>query len=90
MAHARAVPAHKGLGPDDHHGLEDRWKPSIQLDEEQAIAVRELGAPAYLPLKHNQLSPKRGILSFKSPRGLEERGNQVQEQEDQRGHRARR
>ena len=25
------------LGPDDRDGLEDRWKPSIQLDQEKAI-----------------------------------------------------
>jgi hypothetical protein len=36
------MPTHDGLGPDDRDGLEDRWKPSIQLDEEQAISVREL------------------------------------------------
>jgi len=32
------MPAHKGLWPDDHHGLEDRWTPTIKLDEEQAIS----------------------------------------------------
>src|SRR3979409_581477 len=31
------------LGPDDRDGLEDREKPSIQLDEEQAIGVRQHG-----------------------------------------------
>ena len=35
------MPSHQGLGPDDRDGLEDRWKPSIQLDQEQAISVRE-------------------------------------------------
>src|SRR6266511_3908173 len=35
------MPAHESLGTDDRDGLEDRWKPTIQLDEEQAIAVRE-------------------------------------------------
>jgi hypothetical protein len=63
---------------------------NIQLNEEQAIAVRELDPTVYLPLKDDQLLPKRGILRFKSAPGLEERGTQVQEQEDQRGHRARR
>jgi hypothetical protein len=29
---------------------------------------------AYLPLKYDQLLPKRGILCFKSAPGLEERG----------------
>jgi hypothetical protein len=36
------MPAHQGLGPDDDDRLENRWKSAIQLDEEQAIAVREL------------------------------------------------
>jgi hypothetical protein len=36
------MPAHKGLRPDDCHGLEHRRKPTIQQDKEQAIAVREL------------------------------------------------
>jgi hypothetical protein len=55
----------------------------------QAVAVRELDPTGYLPLKHDQLLPKRGILCFESPPGPEERGSQVQEQEDQRGHRSR-
>jgi hypothetical protein len=33
--------------------------------------------------------PKRGILCFKAAPGLEERGTEVQDEEDQRGHRAR-
>jgi hypothetical protein len=46
------MPAHQGLWPDDHHGLEDRRTPTIQLDEEQAIAVPELDATADLALQH--------------------------------------
>jgi ABC-type multidrug transport system ATPase subunit len=71
-------------------GLEDRGKPAIQLDEEQAIAVRELDPTAHLALQHNQLLPQRGVLCFKLALGLEERDNQVQEQDYQRGHRGRR
>src|SRR5262249_36649940 len=47
-----AMPAHDGRRPDDRDGLEDRRKPAIQLDEEQAVAVRELYAAAYLALQH--------------------------------------
>src|SRR5436309_12582238 len=39
---AGAMPTHEGLGPDDSDGFEHRWKPSIQLDQEQAIPIREL------------------------------------------------
>jgi hypothetical protein len=84
------MPAHKGLWPDDHHGLEDRWTPTIKLDEEQAIAVRELDTTAYLAPEHGQLMPQRAILCFKSALGLEERGNQVKEEKYQRDHRGRR
>jgi hypothetical protein len=52
-AEAGPMPTHDGLGPDDRDGLEDRWKPSIQLDEEQAISVRELDTTAHLPLQHD-------------------------------------
>jgi hypothetical protein len=48
-----AMPAHKGLWPNDHHGLEDRRTPTIQLDEQQAIAVREMDTTAYLALQHD-------------------------------------
>src|SRR2546428_8052029 len=37
-AKSSAMPAHKGLWPDDYHGLEDRRAPTIKLNEEQAIA----------------------------------------------------
>src|ERR1700720_4888053 len=84
------MPAHQGLGPDDRDRLENRWKPAIQLDEEQAIAARELDPTAHLALQHNQLLPQRGVLCFKLALGLEVRGKQAQEQDYQRGHRDRR
>jgi hypothetical protein len=56
-AKSSAMPAHKGLWPEDHHRLEDRRTPTIKLDEEQAIAVRELDPAAHLPLQYNQLLP---------------------------------
>src|ERR1700694_4229667 len=39
-AKAGSVPTHHGLGPDDGENLQDFWKPTIQLDKEQAIMVR--------------------------------------------------
>jgi len=33
----------------------NRWKPSIQHDQEQTIPIRELDATVHPPLKHNQL-----------------------------------
>ena len=84
------MPAHQGFGPDGRDGTEDWWKPAIQLDEEQAIAVRELDPTAYLSLQHNQLLPQRGVLCFKSALGPKERRDQVQEQDYQRDHRRQR
>ena len=71
------MPAHKGLWPNDLHGPEDRRTPTIKVDEEQAIAVRELDATAYLALQYNQLLSQRGILCFKSALGLEGRCAEV-------------
>ncbi len=74
------MPAHNGLGPDDRDGLQDRGKPTIQLDEEQAIAIREGEATARLALQHHQLMSERSILCFKSAVRLERRGYQRQEE----------
>ena len=53
------MPTDEGLGPDDRDGLEDRWKPSIKLDQEQAIAVGELDATTHPPLQHELMSECR-------------------------------
>src|SRR5262249_61804062 len=65
-AKARAMPSHQRLGPVGCHSLHDQWKPSIQLEEEQPIAVRELDPTAHLALQHDQLTSERGILSLES------------------------
>jgi hypothetical protein len=81
------MPSHQGLGPDDRDGLEDRWKPSIQLDQEQAISVRELDTTANPPLQHNQLISERSVLCLKSTLRLERRGEQGQAKAEQGDHR---
>jgi hypothetical protein len=81
------MPTHEGLGADDRDGLEDRWKPSIQLDQEQAITIREPDATAHPPLQHDQLMSERRVLCLKSAPRLERRGEQGQEQAEQRDHR---
>jgi len=77
----------KGLRPDDRDGLEDRWKPSIQHDQEQAIPIRELDATTHPPLQHNRLMSECRILCLKSALRLEQRGEQGQEEAEQRHHR---
>ena len=62
-------------------------KPSIQLDQEQAISVRELDTTANPPLQHNQLMTERRVLGLKSALRLERRGEQGQEEAQQGDHR---
>src|SRR5260370_22881928 len=52
---AGPMPTDKGLRSDDRDGLEDRWEPSIQHDQEQAIPIAEVDATAHPPLQHNQV-----------------------------------
>jgi hypothetical protein len=81
------MPAHQSLRSDDHDGPEDRWEPSIQLDQEQAIAVREVDTTTHLPLHYDQLMSERRVLCLKSALRLERRGEQGQEEAEQRDHR---
>src|SRR5262245_36452371 len=45
----------------DRDDLQDRRKPSIQLDKEQAIAVRKPDASVDYPAQHNNLVSERSI-----------------------------
>ena len=80
LGRAGPMPTHEGLGADDRDGLEDRRKPSIQLDQEQAIAVRELDATAHPPPQHDHLMSERRVLCLKSALRLERRGEQGKEE----------
>jgi hypothetical protein len=74
------MPTHEDRGSDDRDGLEDRWKPSIQLDQEQAIPICELSATAHPPLQHDQLMTERSALCLKSALRREGRDEQGQEE----------
>ena len=56
------MPSHEGLGADNRDGLEDCRKPPIQLDEEQAITIREPDTSAHLPPQYDELMPQRRVL----------------------------
>jgi len=56
----------ESLGPDDPDGLEDRWKPAIHHDQEQAIPIRELDATARPPLQHDHLMSECRVLCLTS------------------------
>ena len=70
------MPAHEGLGLDDRDHPQDRRKPAIQLDQEQAIAARELDTSPHLPPQHDQM-PEHGILCFKSTLRLKRRSERA-------------
>jgi len=59
------VPTQKRLGPNDRERLQDRWKPTIQLDKEPTIMVRQLDATMQTTPQDNQLTSKHRVLGFK-------------------------
>ena len=80
------MPTDKGLRSDDCDGLEDRGNPSIQLDEEPTITVREPDAATHPPPQYDQLMSERSILCLKSALRLERQGQQGQEEAEQSNH----
>ena len=58
-------PTHECLGANDREELEDRRKPSIRLDKEPAIVVREPNPALHLSAQNDQLMSERRILRFK-------------------------
>ncbi|HEY8853026.1 MAG TPA: hypothetical protein VIM36_12645, partial [Gemmatimonadaceae bacterium] len=61
---------------DDGEDLQDRRKPSIQLDKEPAIVVRKPGPAAHLTSQNDQLMSECHVLCFKPALRLEWRGEQ--------------
>jgi hypothetical protein len=87
-AKARPVPTHQRLGPDDRQNLQDRREPSVNLDKEPAIIVREPDATMQPTLQDNQLMSKHRVLSFKPQLRLEWRGQDGQNETEQPDHSA--
>jgi hypothetical protein len=65
---------------DDCDDLQDRWKPSIQLDKEHAIVVREADAALDLTPQHDLLMPERCIPRLKPALRLEWRRQNGQDE----------
>ena len=80
------MPTDKGLRSDFRDGLQDRREPSIQLDQEQAIPVREVDTTAHLPPQHGQLTSERRVLCLKSAVRPERRDGRGPEEEEERDH----
>ena len=76
------------FGPDDRNDLQDQRKPSIHLDEEPAIVVREMSAALHLTSQDHQLMSERGILSLKPDPRLEGRGQDRHDETQEPDHSA--
>ena len=87
-AKAGPVPTHQRLGTDDREDLQDQRTPSIQLDKEPAVVVREPDATRQPTPQDNQLMSKHRVLSFKPQLRLEWRGQDGQNETEQPDHSA--
>jgi hypothetical protein len=73
------MPTQERLGTDDGDDLQNRWKPSIQLDKDQAIAVDKADATSHIAPQNNQLISERGVLCLKPDLRLEWRDQDGQD-----------
>ena len=80
------MPTYERLGLNDYEDLQDRRKPSIQLDKKPAVVVRQPDPALYLPSQNNQLMSERRILCLKPNLRLEWRGQDGQEKAEQCEH----
>jgi len=77
------MPTHKCLRTNNREGLQDRWKPAIQLDKEPAIIVRQPDSALHLTSQNDQLMSERYILCLKPALRLEWRGQNGQDEAEQ-------
>jgi hypothetical protein len=80
------MPPHERLRLNDREDLRDRREPSIQLDEEPAVVVRQPGPASHLTPQNDQLMSERRILCLKSALRLEWRGQNGQDEAEQSEH----
>src|SRR5450759_2786476 len=73
-AKAGPMPTHERLETDNRENVQDRREPSIQLDQEPAIVVRQPDPALNLTPQYDQLTSERGVLGFKPVLRLEWRG----------------
>jgi hypothetical protein len=69
------MPTHQRFRLDNPYGLQDRRKPSIHLEEEPVIVIREPGPAGHLAPQYDQLMSECTILSLKPALRLEWRGS---------------
>src|SRR5271169_3715643 len=78
-AKTNTMPAHQRLRLNDRRSIQDRREPSIRLDEEPAIAIRQPDLATQVAPQYDQLMAKHHILSFKPHPRLKWRGRERKE-----------
>src|SRR5258708_23245296 len=82
------MPTHQRFRLDNPHNLQDRRTPTIHLEEEPAIVVRERGPDGNLTPENDQLMSENRILRLKPALRLERRGKDGQNETEQPDHSA--
>jgi hypothetical protein len=85
-AKAGPMPPHQRFGLDNCDDLQNRRKPSIHLNEEPAIIVREPDATMQTTPQDNQLMSKHRVLHLKPQLRLEWRGQDGKSETEQPDH----
>src|SRR3982074_1319803 len=80
------MPTYQRFGSNNHESRKDRRKPTIELNEEPAVVVRETSPALQLTPQDHQLMSERGILSLKPDLRLEQRSQDGRNKPDQRDH----
>src|ERR1700758_3556623 len=75
---AGPMPPHQLLRLNNRNDLQDRWKPSIHLDEEPAVVVGRLSPTPHPAPQDDQLMSEHCILRLKPALRLERRGQHGQ------------
>lgn len=80
------MPTQERHGTDDREDLEDRRKPSIQLDKEPAIVIPEPDPALHLTSQNDQLMSENRILRVKPAFRLEWQGQNRKDEKQQPDH----
>lgn len=86
VAKAGTMPTNERLRSDDLKDLQNRREPSIKLDQEPAVVVRQPDPPLHLTRQNDQLMSEKRILSLKSDLRLVWRGQNGQDKVKQSEH----
>src|SRR5258705_5769277 len=82
------MPPHQRFRLNNPNDLQDRWKPSIHLDEEPAVDVGRLSSTPHPAPQDDQLMSEHRILRLKPALRLEQRGQHGHNKTAKRDHRA--